>query len=649
MKMYTKTVNISKPPRLPIRGLIDLTYRCNNDCLHCWLRLPPDSEEREKEINLEEIRGIVDEARSMGTQRWAISGGEPMLRPDFVDIFEYLTKKAIDYSLNTNGTLITPEIARLLRKKGSKMVVLYGATSEVHDHITRNPGSFEKAMQGFAYLKEAGAGFTVQLVPMKDNYHQFQEMISLAKSLSPHWRIGAAWLHLSASGNPEKNCEIERQRLPAKTVLEIDKPDFSGKARPEEVHHQYLHTDMNDGFFASCAGDRNEFHIDPYGEMTFCPFIKDRSLRYDLRKGSFAECWDDFLPSLKSRVKGGEEYKENCGSCELRKDCRWCPAYGFLEHRRYSAKIEYLCEIARECHRFKKKWEKNNQRFYGIGGITLRIGSDIPITDETFHPKFKIFEIDEPGPDVISIDHSFFLPDIKVSALGKKIYERPPWAIFKKGTNWIYLSISPSLDYNNPSRVVLINDEHTRARIFSPDEKSYRRGSNGSLTLLPTDQIILARSLAEREGCYIHSSGVSLDNKGLLFVGHSDAGKSTMVKMLKGEAKILCDDRIIVRRHAEGFKIYGTWSHGDIPDVSPDSAPLQAILFLEKDVENRIVPLADAKDVLPRLLACLIKPIVTPDWWDKMLSLVERIVREVPCYALHFDKSGKIVNLLKHL
>ena len=67
-------------------------------------------------------------------------------------------------------------------------------------------------MRGFAYLKEAGAGFTVQLIPMRDNYHQFDEMVQLAQSLSPHYRIGAAWLYLSACGSAAAK---RRNRPPA--------------------------------------------------------------------------------------------------------------------------------------------------------------------------------------------------------------------------------------------------------------------------------------------------------------------------------------------------------------------------------------------------------------------------------------------------
>ena len=147
----------------------------------------------------------------MGCRRWSISGGEPMLRPDFPEIFDYLTRKACGYTLNTNGTLITPAIAQLLKRKGTKMIALYGATAEVYDAVTRHPGGFDEVMRGFAYLREAGAGFIVQLIPMRANWHQWDQMIELAKSLSPHWRVGAAWLYLSSSGTARKNREIAGQ------------------------------------------------------------------------------------------------------------------------------------------------------------------------------------------------------------------------------------------------------------------------------------------------------------------------------------------------------------------------------------------------------------------------------------------------------
>jgi hypothetical protein len=201
----------------------------------------------------------------------------------------------------------------------------------------------------------------------------------------------------------------------------------------------------------------------------------------------------------------------------------------------------------------------------------------------------------------------------------------------------------------NISQLAIIDQDYSNIEIYNKTERAFRRGNLHSLTLFPTDQILLARVLAKRKGCFIHAGGVVFDDKGMLFVGHSDAGKSTIVRMLQDKTKILCDDRIIVRRWPEDFKIHGTWSHGDVSDVSANAAPLKAILFLKQDRENRLVPIDHTQEAIGMLLACLIKPLVTADWWKQMLALVDQIVHEVPCYSLHFTKDGAVIDLLRNL
>jgi hypothetical protein len=122
-----------------------------------------------------------------------------------------------------------------------------------------------------------------------------------------------------------------------------------------------------------------------------------------------------------------------------------------------------------------------------------------------------------------------------------------------------------------------------------------------------------------------------------------------MLKMLKDYGEILCDDRIIVRRWPEGFRIHGTWSHGELPDVSAASAPLRAILYLEKAAENELIPVEENKERLGKVLSYVIKPLVTADWWEKTLDLAGKIATEVPAYRLRFDKSGQVVEVLKRL
>ena len=712
MEAFSIRKHSKSMPRLPLEGHIDLTYRCNNTCLHCWLWKSPNASEKNNELTFAEIRNIVDQARVLGTRKWGISGGEPMLRPDFPEIFDYITRKSTGYTLNSNGTCITPEIAQLLKRPGTKMIALYGATAEVYDRVTRNPGGFAKAMCGMNYLRQAGAGFIVQLIPMRENWHQWQEMQNLAKTLSPHQRVGAAWLYLSSEGTPAKNREIAGQRLSPRDVIELDQPQPSYHERMDELRDEgrtlrvkdensllssfIPHPssfDSDDRLFAQCISSHNEFHIDAYGGMTWCGFIKDPALRYDLRRGTFQDAWENFIPSCADKVRGGDEWREDCGSCDKRSDCRWCAVYSYLETGRYSARIPYLCAVANEAHKFKDEWMTQHRRYFQIAGITVRIESDENFDQIKFKDEFAPFAVEGPGDDNVTLRHYFELPNLKGKDLGEELYRQAPWAISRKNGTWFYRGISPNGGDQGLHRVAVFDADHRHGTIYSlpRDLEHVRKSGWHSLSLFPTDQIWLAPLLADRNAVLMHSAAAIVNGQGLVFVGHSSAGKSTTMELLKAakrqgsrgagergrggegetgrqgdretrsaglKVEILCDDRNVLRKWdssalpnpkseilnlKSAWRVHGTWSHGTTSDVSGSSAPLRAILFLHQDPRNEIVPLNDRKEIWRRLLATLIRSAVTAEWWQKELDVLEQIVQEVPCYTMQFDKSGAIV------
>lgn len=631
-------------PRVLLKADIDLTYRCNNRCLHCWLWKPADAPEAARELSLEEIRRIAGEARALGVREWTISGGEPMLRPDFPEVFDELTRKSRYYTLKTNGTLITAAIARLLKRPGEVWVSIYGATPEVYDRVARRSGAFKQSMKGISLLKEAGVQLVVQAFPMRENWHQWQQMVELARSLSPIWRVGAAWLNLSADGDPLRNTEIASQRLDPKIVVELDRPTMLDEPDDRnEGHCEQARED--DQLLAACVESRRELHIDPYGGLSVCCVIKDPSLRYDLKRGTVREGWEVFIPSLADEVRGSETYRKGCGQCEWRADCRWCPTYAYLEHRDHTAKIEYLCSIAEEVQRFKALWELHHRRHFRIGGIDLQVDSDLPFTETTLQPAISVFRVDGSGPGPVKIRHHFSHQGLVPLAPEEEIHRQGPWTVYRKGGSWIYRCGLNGVTYS----ISVFNNDHTRGTIYHADDASWLRGGLNTLSLPVTDQILLTRLLADRGGCILHSAGVILDGKGFLFIGHSEAGKTTVTRLLEAEGEILCDDRNIVRRDGAGFRVYGTWSHGDSPSVSAASAPLRAALFLEKSDVNRMECLTDRKEIIRRLIACLIRGLEDSAWWHKNLDVIEAFSRAVPCYRLEFEKSGDLAPLLRSI
>lgn len=649
MSRFVSRREVRDYPRLPLKGSLDLTYRCDNDCRHCWLRLAPDAVEGRSELSFEEIRRIVGEARAMGCREWTISGGEPMLRPDFPEIFAEITEQASWYTLNTNGTLITPAVARLLKRPGTKLVALYGASAAVHDAVTRAPGSFAALERGIAYLREAGAAFTVQVVPMRTNMADHDAMARLAESWSPSWRLGATWLYLSAAGDPRRDGDILAERLDPAQVVELDQA-YAGGAAPDDAAEAACAAAAaaeGRGLYAACLAGRRDFHVDPYGGLSFCSFVKDPGLRLDLRTMSFAEAWEDRLPRLADAVIPSKTYADGCGACDLRAGCKWCPVFAYLEHRDHAAKIDYLCAVARGSRRARTAWLETHRRRFRVADLAIDVESDRPITDDTFEPKFDLFRVAADGAPDIVLRHHFALPDLEAFDLGREVHRHPPWAVYRKDGSWIYLMISPDPGDPTIHRVMVFDDGHTRGRIYSPSDAFFRAGQLDSLALLPSDQLILARALPAFGGLFVHASAVDMGGHGLVFAGPSEAGKSTMVKLVGDRGRVLCDDRVIVRRGPGGFRVHGTWNHGEIPVVSPGSAPVRAVCFLRQAAANRLDRIDDPKAVLRDFLPRLVRPLLSADWWERALALAGEIVREVPFYDLSFDKSGAVVGVLE--
>jgi hypothetical protein len=286
---------------------------------------------------------------------------------------------------------------------------------------------------------------------------------------------------------------------------------------------------------------------------------------------------------------------------------------------------------------------------YGVAGLAIQLEAGVSLKDFSFLPQIERFRIPNlpaaSSENAVLLRHHFAMPELSSFKLEEKIYSRAPWEIYRASSSWVYVGkYLDGTDYI----IAVFNETHTTADIYHRGLERFLKKDLESLSLFPTDQVWLARLLADRQAFYLHASGVIINGQGLAFVGHSEAGKTTITHQVNEIGKVLCDDRIILRRWPEGFKVHGTWSHGELHQVSQGSARLRAVLVLEQAPENRLMRLepGEAVRALPQFV---IKPLVTRDWWEKVLDTIGHLAREVPVYRLRFDKSGRICEMLLEL
>ncbi len=207
--------------RVPIEGTIETTYRCNLDCVHCYVNEPAGSrEETERELSLERLKGLVDEIVAEGTLFVLFTGGEVLVRPDFPELYLYARSQGLLVTIFTNGTMITDRIADLFAEhRPDKIEIsLYGMTKETYDRVTRVPGSFEKCLAGIRRLVERGVPLTLKTMALTWNHHEIEAMEAYARSLGLVFRF-------DSSLNPRVDCGANRNselQLDPERALELD-------------------------------------------------------------------------------------------------------------------------------------------------------------------------------------------------------------------------------------------------------------------------------------------------------------------------------------------------------------------------------------------------------------------------------------------
>src|SRR6267154_1812905 len=171
---------------IPLSVQLDLTYRCNERCIHCYL-----DHHDHGEMTTAEIKDLLDQMAEAGVFYLTISGGEILMRRDFFEILEHARARTFCVKLKTNGVLIRKKEAERLRALGVETVQIsiYSHRPEVHDAITKMPGSFRQSIDAVRFLRTQGLTVTLANVLMVQNAHDYLGVKALAAELDAKFTV----------------------------------------------------------------------------------------------------------------------------------------------------------------------------------------------------------------------------------------------------------------------------------------------------------------------------------------------------------------------------------------------------------------------------------------------------------------------------
>lgn len=332
---------------------LEVTARCNNDCSHCYINLPAgDKQAKQQELSLKQINHIADQAVELGALWCLMTGGEPLLREDFFDIYMALKKKGLLISVFTNACLITKEYAEFFKKYPPRdiEVTVYGVTKETYEKISCRPGSFEAFMRGLDVLLGTGIRLRFKTMALRSNLHELPAIAEFCRARTKDYFRFDPQLHLRFDGNKTRNALIKSERLSPEEIAAVERADderFGAlkKGCDKLILKKTEAAHVCDHLF-HCGAGNSSFSISYDGYLRLCSSLWHPATIYDLKNGTLREALERFIPKVRDMRSQKKEFLEKCNNCNIINLCLWCPAHAYLESGEMDAVIDYFCAIA---------------------------------------------------------------------------------------------------------------------------------------------------------------------------------------------------------------------------------------------------------------------------------------------------------------
>jgi radical SAM protein with 4Fe4S-binding SPASM domain len=300
---------------------IELTYRCNLKCAHCYLDVVQGNE-----LTYTEWKDVLDQLVAAGTIYLQLTGGEILVRDDFLDIAGYAHRLGLILSLITNSTLVTQKIAQDIARLNPLHLgtSLYGATAATHEAVTRIPGSFEKTLRGIQHFIDAGLRPVALVTVMKSNYHEVNQIRELVASLG-------AGINVSSLLVPSKTGD--------------DYPLKCGLNMEEYIASEIHETTIEGAEYQLCKAGKALCSFTPAGDVYPC--LSFPLKLGNVRESSFESIWS-LEPCAELRYLRSMRLSDlyACNECDLSAYCQRCTGSTYLETGRIDGPSPSACRRA---------------------------------------------------------------------------------------------------------------------------------------------------------------------------------------------------------------------------------------------------------------------------------------------------------------
>lgn len=304
---------------VPLSIHLDVTYRCNERCEHCYLE-----HDGENELTTAEIRDFLAQFAEAGAFFLTISGGEPLLRRDCFEIIEFARELSFNVKLKTNAVLVREKEARRLRKAGIEQVQVsvYSHKPEIHDAITKLPGSLSRTLEGIRLMRAAGLKVTFANVLMRSNARDYAGVQALAAETGAHYTLDPT---ITPMLNGDSS--ILGMRLPAQGLRAIFRDarlvgnveDFCAPPGP-------IDDEIREGI--PCSAGHTSCYVSPWGDVYPC--VQFPLPCGNLRQQSFSEVWAGSSQLMEVRSIHAK-HLPTCSSCSHLGTCTRCPGLAYME------------------------------------------------------------------------------------------------------------------------------------------------------------------------------------------------------------------------------------------------------------------------------------------------------------------------------